>query len=51
MLYKARNSVVEFFDDYSSMVFEAKLKATKGTEIEIITAKQIFKDYQQLLHK
>ena len=31
MLYKARNSVIDFFDDCSSMVSEAKLKATKGT--------------------
>ena len=30
MLYKARDSVTEFFDDYSSMVSEAELKATKG---------------------
>ena len=26
MLYKARNSVIKFFDDYSSMVSKAKLK-------------------------
>ena len=35
MLYKARNSVAEFFDDYSSMVSEAKLKATKRTGLKI----------------
>ena len=29
MLYKARKKVIEFFDDYSSIVSEAKLKATK----------------------
>ena len=51
MLFKARNSVIEFFDNYSSMVSEAKLKATKGTEREILTAKQMLQDYQQLLHK
>ena len=39
MLYKARNSVIEFFDDYSSMISEAKLKATKG--IKILTPKQL----------
>ena len=33
MPYKARNSVIEFFDDYSSMISEAKLKATKGIKI------------------
>ena len=27
MVYKARNSVIEFFDDYFLMVSEAKLKA------------------------
>ena len=37
MLYKLRNKVVEFFDDYSSLVFEAKLKATKGTGLKILT--------------
>ena len=35
MLYKARNSVAEFFDDYSSIVSEAKLKATKRTGLKI----------------
>ena len=39
MPYKARNSVIEFFDDYSSMISEAKLKATKG--IKILTPKQL----------
>ena len=39
MLHKARNSVIEFFDDYSSMISEAKLKATKG--IKILTPKQL----------
>ena len=41
MLYKARNSVIEFFDDYSSMVSEAKRKATKGTGLKILTPKQM----------
>ena len=35
MLYKARNSVIEFFDGYSSMVSEAKLVATKGAGLNI----------------
>ena len=39
MLYKARNNVIEFFDDYSSMVSEAKLKASKGTGLKILTPK------------
>ena len=42
MLYKARNSVAEFFDDYSSMISEAKLKATKETGIKILTPNQMF---------
>ena len=41
MLYKTRNSVIEFFDDYSSVVSKAKLKATKGTGLEILTSKQM----------
>ena len=30
MLYKARNNVIKFYDDYSLMVSEAKHKVTKG---------------------
>ena len=41
MLYKARNNVIEFFDDYSSVVSEAKLKANKVTGLKIITPKQM----------
>ena len=41
MHYKARNSVTEIFDDYSSIVSEAKVKATKGTGLRILTPKQI----------
>ena len=41
MLYKARNNVTEFFDDYSSMLSKAKLKATKSTRLWIITSKQM----------
>ena len=43
MLYKARNKVIEFFDDYSSMVSEVKLKATKRTGLKILTPKQMLK--------
>ena len=31
MLYKGRNEAIKFYDDYSSIMSEAKLKATKGT--------------------
>ena len=40
-LYKARNNVIDFFDDSSSMVSKAKLKATKGTGLKILTPKQM----------
>ena len=41
MLYKEKNSVIEFFDDYSLIVSEAKLKANKGTGLKISVPKQI----------
>ena len=40
MLYKARNNV-NFYDDYSSMVSEAKHKVTKGLGLKIWTPKQM----------
>ena len=39
MFYKARNEAIKFFDEYSSMVSEAKLKATKETGLK--TPKQM----------
>ena len=41
MLYKARNEVIKFFDDYSLMVSKAKNKATKGTGLKILPPKQL----------
>ena len=41
MFYKARNKPIKFYDDYSSMVSEAKNKATKGTGLKILTPKQM----------
>ena len=41
MFYKARKEAIKFFDDYSSMVSEAKNKATKGTGLKILTPKQM----------
>ena len=41
MLYKARKETIKFLDDYSSMVSEAKIKATKGTGLKILTPKQM----------
>ena len=37
MLYKARNEAIKFYDDYSSMMSEAKYRATKGTQLKIHT--------------
>ena len=41
MLYKARNEAIQFYDDYSSMMSEAKAKTTKGTGLKILTPKQM----------
>ena len=41
MLYKARNEAIKFFDDYSSVLSEAKSKATTGAGLKILTPKQM----------
>ena len=41
MLYKARNEVIKFYDDYSLMISAAKYRATKGTGLKILTPKQM----------
>ena len=41
MLHKSRNEAIEFYDDYSSMVSEAKPKATKGRGLNIFTPEQM----------
>ena len=43
MLYKARNEAIRFYDDYSSMMPEAKTKARaiKETGLKILSLKQI----------
>ena len=41
MLYKARNTVIKFCDDYSLMASEAKNKATKETGLKILNASKI----------
>ena len=38
MLYKARNIFIEFLDNYSAMVSERKLKATKETGFKIFNS-------------
>ena len=40
-LYKARNSVIKFFDDYSSIISEAKHKTYHGEGMKLLTFKQI----------
>ena len=42
MLYKARNEDIKFYDDYSSMMSNARYRATKGTGLKILTPKQMF---------
>ena len=46
MLYKATNEAIKFYDDYSSMMSEAKYRATKGKGLKILTTKQMFKHYK-----
>ena len=41
MLNKARKEAIKLFDDYSSMMSEAKNKATAGTGLKILTPKQM----------
>ena len=41
ILYKARNEAIKFYDDYSSMMSDAKYRATKGTGLKILTPKQM----------
>ena len=41
MLYKARSEAIKFYDDYSSITFEAKYRATKGTGLKILSPKQM----------
>ena len=40
-LYKARNQAIKFYDDYSLIISEAKIKATKGKCLKILTPKQM----------
>ena len=41
ILNKARNKAIKFYDDSSSMMFEAKYRATKGTGRKIKAPKQM----------
>ena len=41
MFYKARNEAIKFYDDYSLMMSEAKVKAVKGTGLKLLSPKQM----------
>ena len=41
MLYKAGNEAIKFSDYYSSMMSDAKYRATEGTGLKILTPKQM----------
>ena len=41
MLYKARNEAIKFYDDYSLMMSEAKVKAAKGAGLKLLSPKQM----------
>ena len=41
MLYNTRSKAIKIYDDYSSMMSEAKAKATKGTGLKILAPKQM----------
>ena len=44
MFYNARNEAIKFYDDYSLMMSEAKIKAknqTSGKGLKILTPKQM----------
>ena len=47
MLYNGKNEAVKFYEDYSSMILEAKKKAAEeqgGTGLKILN--KCFKNYQ-----
>ena len=47
MIYKAINEAVTLFDEYPSMVSEAKNKAkNEGKGLKILTPKQLLQDYR-----
>ena len=41
MPYKTKNEPIKLYDRYSSMMSEAKPKATKGTGLKILIPKQL----------
>ena len=45
-LYKGRNSVIKFFDDYSAIASESKFKETHGRYLNYENLSKCFKNYQ-----
>ena len=41
LLYESRKAVIKLFNDYSSIVFEAKYKSIHGEGLKIVTLKQM----------
>ena len=41
MLYKTRKKAIKFYDDYSSMMSEAKQNGTKGKGLKMLTPKEM----------
>ena len=41
IIFKEKNNVIKFVEDYDSMIFETKRKATEGKGLKILTLKQM----------
>ena len=41
MLYNGKNDAIKFVNDYDSLIFDAKRKATKGEGFKILIPKQM----------
>ena len=48
MLKCSKNQVIKFYDDYSSMMSEAKYTATKGKGLKILIPKQMLQRLPQV---
>ena len=41
MLFNGKNDPIKFVEDYGSMILEAKIKATEGKGLKILTSIQM----------
>ena len=41
IIFNEKNNVIKFVEDYGSMIFETKRKATEGKGLKILTPKQM----------